>query len=95
MPQHIIGNLPVIYPYDTQVIAIGGAAVPSTSLRTQTIRLYATSACHIAIGANPTATSNDAFIPAGVIEYFMCEYNDLLSVIQDSAGGFLYITRHV
>lgn len=89
-----LGALPVIRPGTTQQVAIGATAVSATA-GSQVVRLLATSDCHVAIGATPAATATDLFLPADTPEYFACETTDLVSVIQDTAAGSLYITPAV
>lgn len=37
---------------------------------TQLVRIVADAACHLAFGANPTATANSMLLPSGAVEYF-------------------------
>jgi hypothetical protein len=90
-----LGALPVIRPGTTQQMAISATAAVSAQVGSQVVRLVATSDCHIAIGAAPTATAAALFLPANTPEYFACNTTDLVAVIQDSAAGSLYITPAV
>ena len=57
------------------------------------IRVLVTSAAHIAIGANPTATTADMLLPANSPEYFLVPMNSKVSAVQASAGGDLHVTE--
>ena len=50
------------------------------SASTRVIRVSWDTACHILIGANPTATANSKFMPVAGIEYFEVNGGDKLSV---------------
>lgn len=59
------------------------------------VRAVATAACHFRINAKGTttaATSDNAYLPAGVIEYWRVEPGDTVSVIQSASGGNLHLT---
>ncbi len=62
---------------------------------TAVVRLVATSDCFVAFGGSTVAaTSSDMFLPSGVVEEFQVVPNaTYISVIQDAAGGTLYITE--
>lgn len=87
----IIKNTP-IKPGTALKVAIGAASVQSAATGATTIMLVATSACHVVIGKNPTATANDTLIPANTPVLFECANTDLVAVIQDSASGSLFVT---
>lgn len=65
----------------------------ATSSQTKVIRVVLTSAGFIAIGASPTATTSDYYMPAGVPEYFLVNGAVKVSAVQASAGGTLYVTE--
>jgi hypothetical protein len=79
----------------SQTVAIGVTSAASTAFGTETlvVRLYADQDCFVEIGASPTASSADAFLPSGVIVYHGCEPGDKVAVIQDTTAGTLYITE--
>lgn len=83
---------PVIRPGAAQHVAIGGTHAESAALGASVVQLCATSDCHIVFGTAPVATANDTFLPAKVPVTFACLSTDKVSVIQDAAGGTLYIT---
>jgi hypothetical protein len=57
------------------------------------VRVCATSACYIAIGSSPTATTSGIYMPADTVEYFTCSPGEKVSAIQLSAGGTLHVTE--
>jgi len=57
------------------------------------VRVCSTSACYIAFGTAPTATTAGIYIPANVPEYFTCSPGEKVSAIQLSAGGTLHVTE--
>ena len=57
------------------------------------VRVVATSACYIAIGTSPTATTAGLYMPADTVEYFTCSPGEKVSAIQLSAGGTLHVTE--
>ena len=60
---------------------------------TYKVRVCATSACYIAIGSNPTATTAGVYMPGDSPEYFTCHPGEKVSAIQLSAGGTLHVTE--
>ncbi|MCA3717450.1 MAG: hypothetical protein IM674_04270 [Brevundimonas sp.] len=86
----------------TQRVTVGAASTQSAALsKAGLVRLYATTDCFIAVGTSPTAAAptgagvNAGGMPlrANVYETIRVKANDLIAVIQASAGGFLYITE--
>jgi len=59
----------------------------------QKVRVVATSACYIAIGVSPTATTAGIYLPADSPEYFTIAAGEKVSAIQLSAGGTLHVTE--
>lgn len=80
-----------------QTVAIGGShAETGTAFNAQTraVLIAATSDCHIVIGTSPVATSSGTLIRSAYPPLvFACGPTDKVSVIQDSAGGTLYVTE--
>lgn len=80
-----------------QTVAIGGAhAETATPFNGQTraLLIEATADCHIVIGPSPVATSSSTLIRSAYPPLvFGCSSGDKVSVIQDSAGGTLYVTE--
>ncbi len=87
-----LGSLPVIRPGITQTVAVGATSTQSAVTDGNVVRLVATTDCHIAFGASPTADNTCLFLPANTPEYFACYGTDLVAVIADSGTGTLYIT---
>jgi len=76
-----------------QVVAYTGTAgVSENTIGSSLVRVVSTTACHIAFGASPTATTSDAYLPADIPEYFRCARTDKISAIQVSSGGNLNVT---
>jgi hypothetical protein len=47
----------------------------------------------VAFGANPTATTSSAYLAANTPYYFECDPSDKVAVIQNAAGGNLFVTK--
>jgi len=73
-----------------QSAAISGGSGPY-----ELIRLVSTTNCHVEFGTNPTATTNSAYLPAGVVEYFKVNTGEKVAAIQNSSSGTLHIARMV
>jgi len=56
------------------------------------VRLVSTTDCFVRIGNNPTATTADMYLVAGVPETFGIGLNDKVSAVQVSSGGTIYVT---
>lgn len=63
------GALP---PVAEQTRSISGSSAQSAAFnsRTRFVRLHASVACHVTVGANPTATTSSMKLPADSTEYF-------------------------
>ena len=83
---------PAVKPGASQVVAYVGSSVQSAAIGGTVVRVVSTTDCHIAFGANPTATATSMLLPARVPEYFICNPTDKVAVIQDAAGGNLSVT---
>ena len=57
------------------------------------VRVVLTTAGHIAIGAAPTATTSNVYMPAGIPEYFQVREGEKVSAIQVASGGNLHVTE--
>lgn len=79
----------------TQKLAIGGSSVQSTAATAaaRLVRLVATVDCHVAIGENPTATTDSALLPASAAEYFEILAGQKVAVIQSGEAGYLFVTE--
>jgi hypothetical protein len=83
-----------IQPGASQVVAYTGTAANSTAMAASIVRLYATTDCFVKISqAGTAATASDMILPATSVEYFVCHGGDIISVIQSSGAGSLYITQ--
>lgn len=76
-----------------KVTVSGTTAATSTVTGNGTIRVVCTTNAHFAVGASGvTATANDAYIGAGVPEYFVTNSSQKMAFIQDSAGGSCFVS---
>lgn len=76
------------------VVYTGTAGTTIASSKTTTkMRLYTTTNAFFKVGANPTATTSDVPITAGIPEYVDCSAEDKVSFIQSSANGTGYMTE--
>lgn len=57
------------------------------------IRICASSASYYKIGANPTATSADTYLPADEVEYLIVNPGQKISFVQVSSGGKASISQ--
>jgi hypothetical protein len=66
----------------SQSVTISGTSAQSADIASTTaiIRLVADSACFVATGASPTATSSDMYLPANSVEYFTVAPGDTIKV---------------
>jgi hypothetical protein len=82
----------------TDYITTSGTSQQSSSFgaTTREIRVVCSAACHINIGANPTAAATDnngMLLPANVVEYFHVNPGEKIAVIQDSAAGTFAVSE--
>lgn len=73
-----------------------GAVQNDVTNMTRHVRLVATVNCWVAFGNNPVAGVRSPlamYLPAGLPEYFWVRSGEQIAVIQDSVGGFFYITE--
>jgi hypothetical protein len=70
-----------------------GTVANTITAGVQKVRVCATSACYIAIGVSPTATTAGIYMPADSVEYFTVAAGEKVSAIQLSAGGTLHVTE--
>lgn len=88
-PRIAHGNpLPVVQlpPLATQKLTNGGASVQSAVFNSQTriIGIHPDAIVSIAIGTNPTATTNDKRMAANTTEYFFVEAGQRVAVINNT-----------
>ena len=80
----------------SQVVAYTGTAGTisnAVASGVYVIRVVVTTAAHIAIGTDPTATTSDVYMPADTPEYFVVSPGEKVSAIQVSSGGNLHVTE--
>ena len=78
----------------SQALAIGAVSTQSAAFDSHgvvAVRLLADTACHVAIGSDPTATTTSTLLAAGVPEYFLVLKGEKLAVIGTS--GTLNVTE--
>lgn len=82
------GSVPVVEMPEltTQVLTNGGASVQSSAFnaKTKMIRVHTTAVVSVAVGANPTATTNHARLAANATEYFYVTPGDKIAVINNT-----------
>lgn len=80
----------------TQNVAYTGTAGTITNgvgASTKLVRVVATTACYIAVGTAPTATTNDVYLPADKPEIIRIVPGHKVSAIQAASGGTLIVTE--
>jgi hypothetical protein len=90
------GNpLPAIFMGTSQNRSIEATSQQSAPFgsATRIIRVVSDVDCRVAIGQNPAADGNSTLLKAGVPEYWGCQGNDRIAVLQESSGGSLNITE--
>lgn len=88
LPRVFNGNpLPVaeLPPLATQKLSNGATSVQSSAFAaaTRMIGVHADAVVSVAIGPNPTATTNDRRLPANATEYFFVGAGQRLAVINN------------
>lgn len=89
----ILNNSVELQP--SQKITIGAANAASAAINSSYVKVVASSDCWIVAGAAPVAAAADGyatFLPAGIVFEYKITLGQKLGVIQDTAGGSLYIT---
>jgi hypothetical protein len=88
-------SVPVFSPGATIKISPAGGSVASAAVvnatDNQLIRVVATAAMNITVGAAPTATASDMYLPAACVEYYIIPANTKVAAI---GTGDVYITLH-
>lgn len=85
----------VLQGTNQNVTVAGTSAATANALGadTRVVRLAATTACYIAIGTTPTATTSNPILPAGAVDYVIVEPSDKIAALQVSTGGVLSVTE--
>lgn len=76
----------------TQTAAAGSSSAAVTNAfgaQTYQVRLSANTACHYALGASPTASVADPFLPANIVEYVTVAPGQKIAAIQAATGGLV------
>lgn len=86
-------------PDTTQVVTVGAASAKTTNpvgAHTMVVRLVADTDCHVTFGpTGDAATTSDMFLPTDQPELFQIGAGEYVHVIQNAAGGNLYVTEMV
>lgn len=88
---------PAVYrPGTTQTVTVGAASAATSNAfgsGIHKLRIVSTTACHFVLGASPTATTSDPYLPADTVEYITVSQGEKIAFIQNSAGGTAYATE--
>lgn len=82
----------------TQSVAYTGTAGQITSAISRGVyhvRIWCSTDAHIATGSDPTATTDDFPVSAGVAEIMQINPGEKVSAIQQTSGGTLYVSECV
>lgn len=84
----------VMRPQATERVSVSGTSAQSTAIpaNCRVIRIISSTDCFYTLDST-TATSSDAWLPAGVVEYIHVYEGDQIAVIQEFGAGYLYITE--
>ena len=79
----------------TQKISVGASSTASSAFaaKTRAIRIVSTTGGHYAIGLNPTATTDDPYLPADVVEFVAVNGSDRIALIQAASSGTAWVTE--
>lgn len=83
-------------PITSQSVSYTGTAGTISNAvgsQTRVVKLVLTTAGFVAIGASPTATTSDMFVPANETLFIAINPGEKVSAIQLSSGGTLYVTE--
>lgn len=82
----------------SQALTFTGTSAQSAVVgaTTRIVRLVATQACFVSIGASPTAVANTSiYLPANTVQYVSITGGHRVAAIQATTTGSLYITEAV
>jgi hypothetical protein len=79
-----IANTPPLVDQTPVVIGAGSLQSAAFNAKTAMIRVATDAICSIAIGTNPTATTNNMRMAADQVEYFSVQPNQLIAVIANT-----------
>jgi hypothetical protein len=80
----------------TQLVSFTSTSTANTTAfasGTNTIRVVASTRCHLAFGASPTATTSSPALPANVPEYIVVAPGQKLAAIRTTTSGTLHVTE--
>ncbi len=83
-------------PGVTQTVTVAAASAATTNAVTDAVykvRLISDTDCHVVFAVTPVATTGDMFLAADSEEYFAIQNGEKVAVIQNAAGGILYVTE--
>lgn len=87
-------NIGVPIPGKSQAISTSASSQASNAFPagTNAVRVTAiTNPCFVSVGVGATATSADAYLPVGLVEYFPAAAGQVLNVLQSGGAGTLYV----
>lgn len=76
----------------TVIRAVGSASAQTAVLACNAVLVVSTTNCHLAFGADPTATTNSFYLPANVPIAISIDSAHKIAAIRNTADGNLYIT---
>jgi hypothetical protein len=86
-------NIGVASLSDSVKLAVGSSTNPTAAvIPANIVLLLSTTACHIAVGTAPTATTDNFYLPANVPLVASFDPTHKLAAIRASADGSLFIT---
>jgi hypothetical protein len=90
-------GIQAIYPGVCQPVTVTGPSAPCANpfgADTTVLRIACTVGCHYALGLAPVATTNDPWLPAGVVEYIEVSRGQKIAFIPEGAvSGTAYATE--
>lgn len=78
------------YGYTTTGASQQSSAMSATA---SIVRVAVNQDTYVAVGTNPTATANDAMMPAGSVEFFAVTEGDKVAFLQVSTAGRITVTE--
>lgn len=96
LARDVTGQLVPALAFGTTLVrAFTGTSAQTAAIADEVyvVRLVATADVFVAIGADPTATTSSAYLPAGVVEYVAVRPGQKVAALQASAAGTLYVTQ--
>ncbi len=88
------GHVQALRPGTHQNVAYTDTAgTIGTALERGIVEIVCTSAAYVKVGANPTATTSDMYVPANMVKCHRVNEGDKVSALQVSDGGTLHVTQ--